>query len=287
MTDQATVGVVVVTHDSEAYLAPCLAALQSQTLRPAQVVVVDNGSANPRYLDPWEKEPGVRVLRDRNLGFCEGNNRGAALLVDTCAYVLFLNPDCFVDADCLWQLCALMGQPEHQAVGVAGVSLRGFDIAQGAPTGLMDCTGVFQKWYGLWYSREQGRPMEDCRHEQPEEVPAITGALMFCRARALKQVQLSANEFFDRRFFMYKEDIDLALRLRKHGWSAVYFPALHAFHCRGWHRNQERRNVPRAVRRMAARNECRLPTNNVLRNPFSVKWMYSICKYLYVSFVEP
>ncbi len=40
-------------------------------------------------------------------------------------------------------------------------------------------------------------------------------------------------EYFDENFFMYKEDVDLAWRMRLAGWKAVYTPKAVAYHGRG------------------------------------------------------
>ena len=41
------------------------------------------------------------------------------------------------------------------------------------------------------------------------------------------------HEFFDEDFFLYKEDVDLAWRLRIYGWKTVYQPKAVAYHGRG------------------------------------------------------
>ena len=40
-------------------------------------------------------------------------------------------------------------------------------------------------------------------------------------------------EYFDENFFMYKEDVDLAWRLRLYGWKTIYTPRAVAYHGRG------------------------------------------------------
>ena len=52
------------------------------------------------------------------------------------------------------------------------------------------------------------------------------------RAEKFK-IQNSIYEYFDENFFMYKEDVDLAWRLRLAGWKAVYTPKAVAYHGRG------------------------------------------------------
>ena len=44
---------------------------------------------------------------------------------------------------------------------------------------------------------------------------------------------LNSYEYFDENFFMYKEDVDLAWRLRLCGWKTIYTPQAIAYHGRG------------------------------------------------------
>jgi GT2 family glycosyltransferase len=71
---------------------------------------------------------------------------------------------------------------------------------------------------------------------------------MCCNGKALQ----NCVEVFDSDFFLYKEDIELSLRLRKLGWSLLYDPRLTAYHCRGWN---SRNNMSRALRIVAAESE--------------------------------
>jgi GT2 family glycosyltransferase len=63
---------------------------------------------------------------------------------------------------------------------------------------------------------------------------------------------------------MYKEDVDLAWRLRRRGWRAWYEPAALAWHARGTGGRPERgvmdivrsdREIPRRVKAMSWRNQ--------------------------------
>jgi GT2 family glycosyltransferase len=48
-----------------------------------------------------------------------------------------------------------------------------------------------------------------------------------------KDDKLQDFEFFDEDFFLYKEDVDLAWRLRLYGWKTIYQPKAIAYHGRG------------------------------------------------------
>ncbi len=69
------------------------------------------------------------------------------------------------------------------------------------------------------------------QYDRIEEVFGISGACVLYRTAALKEVMIR-NEYFDQDFFAYKEDIDLAWRLRLHGWSCWYYPEAVCYHHR-------------------------------------------------------
>jgi len=275
-----TVAVVIVTYDSGRVLEMCLESLQRQTRAADLIVIVDNNSSDPGYLDQVPATAPYKLLRNRrNEGFCGGNNTGYNL-ARSCRYILFLNPDAFVSNCFLEQAMSWMEHPENARTGCLTGTLLGFDVAKRFPTGLIDSTGIFQKWYGKWYDRAQGMRWEapaDGRGLE-EDLPAACGALMFCRARALEEVLLWKRQVFDERFFMYKEDIDLSLRLRKQGWRVVYRPDLLCHHGRGW---QGRARMSYRTRYLSARNELRVCWRNRLKG-----LPYSLLKFMYVATLE-
>jgi N-acetylglucosaminyl-diphospho-decaprenol L-rhamnosyltransferase len=276
MVQDKKIGAIVVTHDSESFIERCVSALMAQTRRPDQIVIVDSGSHDRHYLEAFERHPLVTVVFRPNIGFSAANNVGIASLWEDVGYFALVNPDAFLSPEFLRDAFDILESPSGKTAGCLTGTLLGFDIESNRPTGRLDSTGLFRKWYGRWYDRGQGEPAFPGRDAQPENLPAICGALMFCRKTALAAVISADGKVFDERFFMHKEDVDLSLRLRKAGWLLRYDPALHAYHCRGW--DAERRNVSRALRLMAARNEIRL----YMKHP-SVYLLWAIVKFLLVK----
>ncbi len=269
--------VIIVTHNSQAYLAKCLSSLKQQTLPPACIVIVDSGSKQKDYLYPYQVESNIHLcLIEENIGFCQGNNQGMALLPPHTDYVLFLNPDTFLTPLFLEQAVQYMALASSSRVGALTGILLGYDIEKDQPTGRLDSTGIFRQWYGRWYDRDQGKLYQQENDLKPEQVLALCGALMFCRKIALDNVLLSPYEVMDSSFYMYKEDIDLSLRLQRQGWSLLFLPHLMAYHCRGW--QQDRSKVPRHLRLLSAKNEWRLHARL-----YSPCCLYSALKYLLVK----
>jgi len=249
-----TVGVVTVTYDSGATAVNAVRSLFEAAHPPDDVVIVDNASRDDSYLSGLAGvDPRVRVLRQQtNLGFCVGNNIGRRALRPH-PFVLFLNPDAFVSTDFLDRAIELLkGDPRIAAMNP---KLLNADPVTCTPTGRLDSVGVFQTAYGRWYDRGRGEP-DDGRYDGPvADVPALCGAALFCRQAALDQVA-PGGAVFDERFFMYKEDIDLSLRLARLGWRLVLDPSVTVLHVRGW--NPDRRAMPSWARRRSLVNEWRI-----------------------------
>lgn len=265
------VTLVIVTHNSQAVLASCLKAVATQTRPPEQVVIVDSGSADSAYLQPLRDDHRYQLYCAGNIGFAAANNRGVALADPTTRYLLFLNPDAFLAPTAIETAVDVMER--RGDVALLGCRLMGFDADGGSPTGRLDSTGIFRTWYGRWYDRGQGEP-DDARYRSAQAVPALCGAFLFYRLAALEH---ELPTVFDESFFLYKEDIDLSLRLRRNGWNCLYEPQIEVYHCRGWF--PERRQVGRPSRMLAARSELRLTIKH--RSPYLV---WALVKYLLVRF---
>lgn len=279
---RARIAVVIVTHNSARFMEQNLRCLAGQTLPPAKIAIVDSASKETGYLAQLaERHPAIELmLCKENVGFCKGNNLGAARVIDNSEYIVFLNPDAYLSPAFLQQALEFMERPENRRAAVVSGTLLGFDNAAGKPTGRIDSTGIFCTWYGRWYDRGQGAPAEPLpAGPSSEAVPAICGALMFCRAQALRSILMRRDEVFDERYYMYKEDIDLSLRLRRARWTLHYLPALQAYHCRGWQPKRAKMNA--AARLRSAENELRLCVNHP-----SHHILYALAKFLYVHGLE-
>ena len=266
-----SVGIIIVTHNSQDVLDSCLSAIDMQSYVPAQVIIVDSGSDDCSYLSRLRKIDDYDIVFSNNIGFGAGNNCGIKHLKSGCEYVLFLNPDTFLQEDALEKaIDALSGLPE---VAILGARLEGYDVSSDRPTGRLDSTGIFRSWYGRWHDRDHGKSMSEVVREKGY-VPAVCGAFMFCRISAIEHL---FPKLFEESYFMYKEDIELCLRLSKSRWRCYFTPEVRAFHCRGW--NEKRTEVSREKKLRSAVNEIRM----YLRHP-SLYLGWALTKYLLVKF---
>jgi GT2 family glycosyltransferase len=211
------ISVIVVNWNGGEMLAACIAALFRQTAAADEVIVVDNGSADGSAELVASRFPGVQLIRNgANLGFAGGNN--VALECMTGDYALLLNNDTVVEGDFIQHLReAIIGETDSR-VGMYSVRM----LLEG--TGRVDTLGLAISELGLsWDIKE---PAGIARLAGP-----CGGAAVYAR-RMLAAVR-DENGYFDRRFFLYFEDADLAWRCRKAGWRCRYVEGAVVHHRHG------------------------------------------------------
>jgi GT2 family glycosyltransferase len=213
------VSVVLVSWNSRELLPKVLASLDQQTLQPAEVIVVDNGSSDGTVALLAER-PGMRLLVNRaNRGFAAANNQGIA--ESSGELVLLLNTDVELAADYIERCVAHFQRPEIGSV--TGKLLRA------EPPATIDSTG--HAVFGLGWAENRGELLPDAGFDQPGEVFGVCAAAGVYRRTALEEARLD-GEYLDESYFSYIEDVDLDWRLRWAGWTAWYEPAAVAVHHR-------------------------------------------------------
>lgn len=225
----------------------CLSALASQSYRDFELWLVDNGSidGSGKLLDdldgslqpPWLDSPlprPARIIRNRdNLGFAEGNNQ--ALRLTRSEYVVLLNNDAFAETHWLGELVetAEAGGPRLGMVASTMLFNHMPDVVASA--------GISVHRGGLALDRGLGMPADSMVGVGTRPVFGPSGGAALYRSEMLRDVGL-----FDRRFFSYLEDVDLAWRARSRGWQALHNPRArvrHEYSATGGHDSSFKRRL--------------------------------------------
>jgi GT2 family glycosyltransferase len=213
------VTVVVPAWNGERWLHGLFASLRAQTQPPAEVIVVDNGSADGTLGWLAREAPEARVLaQGRNTGFAVAANRG--LLAAGTEFVALVNTDVELAPDWIEVMAARLAT-DLRCASVACKMVRLDDEST-----LDDCGDVLRR-DGVCEQRGHGR-VDDGRWDAPGEVFGACGGAALYRRSAVRGAGA-----FDERFFSYLEDVDLALRLRLGGWRCAYEPRAVARHAGG------------------------------------------------------
>ncbi len=233
------VSIVVVSKDDAADLPVSLGSALAQTGVACETLLVDNASSDASREVARGLAPEVRVVAlAENVGFAAAMNAG----IDASAgrYVLALNPDCRLEPDFASVLARRLDAKDASDVGSASGRLLRGDGPTLSPNGRLDSTGIYFTAAGRHFDRGAGEPASG-RYGSEDEVFGASGAAGFYRRDALQSAKISTG-YFDSDFFLYREDADLAWRLRKLGWRSLYVPSAVAYH--------RRRNVPERRRQM-------------------------------------
>jgi GT2 family glycosyltransferase len=242
----ARLSIVIPSHCRPELLGICLTTVHEYKPSGAQVIVVDDGSPGEFIRRVGGEFPGVEVIRhERPLGFAVAANRGIAAA--TGAVIELLNDDTQVTAG--WANAALERFADPTVAAVAPLVLQG---PQGDAAPVIDSAGDEYDPGGFARKRGHGEPLS-ARYRQPCEVFGASASSAFYRADVLR-----AAGSFPEEFGAYFEDVDLAWRIRRAGFRAVYEPRSVV-----WHRVGSSYRRRRALLERQSQNEERVFWRNV------------------------
>jgi len=259
MSNFPLVSVNLLTYNAQNLIEPCLNSVLEQTYPNIEILVIDNASEDrtleqvTRYKEQETNFPIKIIENKKNLGFAAGHNIG--IKESKGEYILCLNQDVVLDKDFIKNAVETM--KIDRKIGAVQGKLYKAKIQDSCfiQTKILDTTGLVMFKNRRVINRGQGE--KDKGQYQRGEIFGVDGAAPFYRRSALEDVKLpifkgaapqiiSVNprsyphksasikyEYFDEDFFMYKEDVDLAWRMRLYGWKSVYEPRIIGYHLRG------------------------------------------------------
>jgi GT2 family glycosyltransferase len=232
------VAVCIVTYNSERYLRRCLEALDSQTRRPADVLVWDNASTDQSVA--LAEKLSVSVVRaPENVGFARAANE--LIRRTTTPYVLLLNPDAYLRPRYV-ELLERAADADPRIGSVTGKLIR---PTRHGEIPVLDSTGHVLYRNRVAVNRGENEP-DRGQHDTAGEVFGVCAAAALYRRAMLEDVRVGMD-YFDSTFFAYLEDADLDWRARLRGWMAYYVPGAVAEHERG-HKGDRRRQSTLEIR---------------------------------------
>jgi N-acetylglucosaminyl-diphospho-decaprenol L-rhamnosyltransferase len=222
---------VVVSFHTGPTLTLCLEALLNAPLCQ-QIVLVNNGNP-PKIVDRLQElatqQSKVTLLDGHgNIGFGHACNLGAQAAREDA--LVFVNPDCVIDAGTLPAFARALAQNPSALLGGA---LRNEDGSEqrGCRRGELNLWSAFVSFVGLGKAGPEAGIWRDFnRNREPfpaksEDIPVVSGALM-----AMTRADFKALGGFDPDFFLHVEDVDLCRRVRAGGGKVLFVPDASALH---------------------------------------------------------
>ncbi|HZR21917.1 MAG TPA: glycosyltransferase family 2 protein [Verrucomicrobiae bacterium] len=195
-----TVSVVILNYNGLRWLPRCLGSLAEQSrIKDVEIIVADNASTDgsEKLAEEILRSTPIagRVFHNGgNLGYCEGNNRGASAAKGK--YLFFLNTDTWLERDCLEKL---IERVETENADSASPMVLDYDdeTFQGNGASGFDIFG---------YLTNRPQPLRSGR------IFGAPGCSLL-----IKREVFQALGGFDSEFFMYADEADLAWRLTLSG----------------------------------------------------------------------
>ncbi len=191
-----------------------------------EVVVVDNGSKTDEAAEIKRRYPHVKVVRsDRNLGFAGGNNLGIRQAVGQ--YLYFVNNDTLLSIqdgrpgfDTVFQpLVNRLRSDMH--IGMVCPKIRFAWAPQPIQfAGFTPLSAVTLRNRAIGYNEE-----DRGQHNTPCPTPYAHGAAMMVRREVTDRAGLMPECYF-----LYYEELDWSMAIRRAGYDIWYEPAVEIFH---------------------------------------------------------
>jgi GT2 family glycosyltransferase len=223
------ISVIIVQYNKVALTRQAIRSFKRFHGNEHELIVVDNGSADPTVADLRQEFSDVKViLNEKNLGFGAANNIGAKIAKGELLF--FLNNDTIT----ISSFVSAVEQEFRQnpKLGALGLKLlnsdHSFQLSAGhLPTFWREI--IDKIFYGLIDRRVEifQRYVEKC-YNHTQTVGWVTGAALFIRKDLFMRIG-----GFDEAMFMYFEDKDLCLRVAREAAQVLYEPVCSLIHLKG------------------------------------------------------
>jgi len=217
--------IVIVNYKSRTKLISCLASVGPAEARlRREIIVVDNDSGDDLSGLKTEFPEINLILSPKNLGMGGGNNLGISHASGQ--YILILNPDTIIRPGAIAVLVSYL--EAHASIAMVGPKLL-------YPDGSLQysClrwpsffTPLLRRTFlGAYFpAAVDSFVMKDFDHQSIRPVDWLMGSCLLFRREIVGRDSRSFRPFFDERYFMYFEDIDLARQIWSCGHEVVYVP---------------------------------------------------------------
>jgi GT2 family glycosyltransferase len=215
------VAVILVNYNSSTYTLNCVNSIIAQTTGslPYQIIIIDNNSRPEEYekLLPLRTLKQAILFRSRlNVGFSGANMIGVQLA--EADYYYFLNNDCILLNDVISILYTF--SEKHAEVASCTGEMFTADMEYHHSFTYFPSLALTLLGSGLLRRvNPSGFPRKRIRYKNPMPVDLISGSSMFIKATPFEEMG-----GFDTQYFLYCEEEDIALRLKRSGYQTYLVP---------------------------------------------------------------
>lgn len=216
--------IIIISHNTKELLENCVRSIILNTKRlKYEIIIIDNASSDSNLIMIRENFPNIRCLANpKNVGFAKACNQGIKIALGE--HILLLNSDTVINDNCLGTIFEfIISKPQIGVLGCKVLNANGSlqytcrHILNFISDLIFFTKNIIKNfWDPITYYLN----MSYWNHECIKEVEFLSGCFLWVRKEVLNKVGI-----FDENFFMYKEDEDFCMRVKKvSAYSIVYFP---------------------------------------------------------------
>jgi hypothetical protein len=227
--DQPIVSILIVNYNHGEFILSCVRSIE-QCLKDLayEIIVVDNNSRDDSCRLLRDEFPRAILLENAsNVGFGRAVNQAAR--ISTGKYLLLVNPDVKLLPGSVEKAVRFLEQHREAALLLPKLLNPDGTLQFSCRTSPNFLAFIYRRTLlGKFFSGHKAireHLMLDWSHDETREVDWGLGACMLLRREEFKDGNL-----FDERFFLYFEDIDLCLRLKRAGRKVIYYPEAKMVH---------------------------------------------------------
>lgn len=231
--------IIVVSFNTKEVTFNCLSNLRKNLIKypiDYEVIIVDNGSldGSPEMLKELSRNyKNLKlIISKKNLGFGKGNNLGLSKAKGK--YILYLNSDAIISNIDFNDLINLFEMRSEIGVLTVKVVLSNNEIDPASHRGFPTLWRSFCYFTGLeklFYNTPVlnrlfgGYHLAHLDLKEIHEIEVPTGAFFLTRKEILDKIS-----GFDKDYFAYGEDIEMAWAIKKLGYKIFYYPLWEVLH---------------------------------------------------------
>lgn len=214
--------IIIVTWNTASTTIKCIQSIKKHLVGfNYEIIVVDNASTDDT-VSKLNKESGVVVVKNKsNIGFGIGNNIGARIAKGE--FLLFLNSDMEIIDDKLIEMLKYIST--NSDIGIIAPKFLNIELTeQGSVFPPQSLYNAFKEFWLGQRAYSKYVPQSN----QPIEVFSVSGGAIM-----IKRSLFEKAGCWDKRYFMYFEDLELCRQIRKLGFKIFYYPECRVVHRHG------------------------------------------------------
>lgn len=200
--------IIVLNYNGKQYLKRCFESIRKQSIfEECEIIMIDNASTDDSVQYVTNNYPWVKIAQNnKNLGYAEANNNAAKS--SNGEYLLFLNNDTWMEPNTIKML--VYSIQNNKKIGACAPKIMDYEKNRDVSLGV-GCD-IF------------GYPSSTVT----DKVFYVDGAALFIRKNVFEEV-----DGFDKRYFLFYEDVDLSWKLQLYGYKIVTVPKAIIYHVSG------------------------------------------------------